>query len=123
MFGCVRIHSDAFGYIRMRSDAFGCVRMRSEVSETFWEFSGENLYSVDDSERFRRFLEVFGCVRMHSDAFGCIRKFLEASGNFRFFCFFFLRISEFFRRVRIKIIAKYYLSKVLDSSVRSVAFG
>ena len=78
--------SDAFGCIRMRSDTFGCVRMRSEVSETFWEFSGENLYSVDDSERFRRFSEVFGRVRMHSDAFG---SFWKLPKIFSFFDIFF----------------------------------
>ena len=77
--------SDAFGSIRMRSDTFGCVQMLLEISETFWKFSGQNLYSFDDSERFRRFLEVFGRVRIHLDAFGCMRKFLEASGNFQIF--------------------------------------
>ena len=68
------MHSDAFGYIRMRSDAFGCVWMRSEISEKFRKCSGENQFSVDDSECFRRFSEAFGRVRMHSDAFGSFWK-------------------------------------------------
>ena len=88
MFGCVRIHSDAFGYIRMRSDAFGNFGK-------FLEVFGKNLYSFDDSERFRRFLEVFGRVRMHSDGFGYIRKFLEASGIFLEFCIFFGKFWNF----------------------------
>ena len=79
------MRSDAFGRVRIHSGAFGCVWMCSEISENFRKFSGEDLYSVDDSERFRRFSEAFGRVRMHLDAFGCIRKFLEASGKFRFF--------------------------------------
>ena len=66
-FGCVWIHSDAFGCVRMRLDAFGNFGKSSEVSR-------ENLYSVDDSECFRRFSEAFGRVRMHSDAFGSFWK-------------------------------------------------
>ena len=57
-------------------------------SENFWEFSGEDLYSVDDSERFRRFLEAFGRVRMHSDAFGSFWKLPEI------FVLFFLYFSD-----------------------------
>ena len=65
----------------MSSDAFRYVWMRSEISEIFWKFSGEDLYSVDDSERVQRFLEVFGRVWMHSDAFGCVRKQMEGFGK------------------------------------------
>ena len=71
------MRSDAFGSIRMRSDTFECVRMRSENSGKILDVFGKNKYSFDDSECFRRFLEVFGCVWMHSDAFGSFWKLPE----------------------------------------------
>ena len=72
----------------MRSDTFGCVLMRSDAFGNFGsilEVFGENLYTFDDSERFRRFSEAFGRVRMHSDAFGRFLKLPEVFGFFDLF--------------------------------------
>ena len=105
VFGCVRIHSDAFGYIRMRSDAFGCVRKFRKIFGSFPEKIDIQSTILNVFGGFRRFSDVFGCIRMHSEVFGSFR-------NFSFFLICFGEILEFFRRVRIKLIAKYTLSKV-----------
>ena len=103
--GCIRTRSDTFGCVRMRSDAFGCVRKFRKVFGSFQE----KIYIQST------ILNVFGGFRTCSDAFGCIWMHSEVFGSFRKFSVFFvmfLKILEFFRRVRIKIIAKYTLSKV-----------
>ena len=74
VFGCVRIRSDPFGCVRIHSDAFGCIRKFREI---FGSFRKKSVF--DDSERFRRFLEVFGRVRTHSDAFGSFWKLWKIS--------------------------------------------